>query len=204
MQRKPLTDALREKLTELAPAGFWLVRRARMTDRNQDILDHMPPDWSKRYREKSYALGDPVFFWCMFNAGTIRWSEINIADPRGVFKKAKDYGLNYGAVTSMVEAGRHSMLSIARGDREYTNNELKQSDQLLREALAQADASPLLTPEQIQVLQDLANGLTLEASATASGVAISTVKNRLNKARNALGTTTSVQAVAEAIKRELL
>lgn len=203
MQQNPLSAPLLRKLETIAPAGFWLVRRVRMTARKKDILDHMPLDWSKRYREENYAVGDPVFFWSMFNKGTVRWSQINIADPRGVFRSAKEFGLNFGAISSMMDAGCYSMLSIARSDREYSDLELKDCEQLLHKALTESDRVPLLTPEQIQVLRDLSKGLTLESSAKSSGVAISTVKNRLNKARIALGSESSFQAVAEAVRREL-
>ena len=181
-----------------------MVRRARVTDRNKDFIDHVSAEWAALYNSRGYAIGDPVFLWCLLNVGTKRWSEIRIKDHRGVLKKAKTFGLNYGAVVSLSDQGHHSILSICHSEREFSDTELALCARYLDEALLEMDAKGPLKSQEIEVLKHLSEGQTLEATAVLTGAAISTVKNRLSRARTALDAKTATQAVAEAMRRKLL
>jgi DNA-binding NarL/FixJ family response regulator len=148
-------------------------------------------------------MGDPVLLWSMFNSGAKRWSEIEINDYQGVLKKAKDFNLNFGVVVSKVINGRFSILSVSRDDREYTDAEIKACVTLLNEAIAQGGICPTLKPAEIDILRRLSQGQSLAEMAHTTSVPISTIKNRLNRARVALGAKSSTQAVAEAIQHKL-
>lgn len=204
--RMPLgfSDALLQEIKHLGPAGFRVVRNATITDTSSDFIEGMPDAWVKVYVENGYALGDPVFLWSVFNNGAKRWSEIAIDDFRGVLGAAKHYGLNFGGVASRVESGRFSILSVARGDREYTDAEIELCKELLNRAVLEGGPVALLKPSERDVLWALSQGVTLQELAAQTETSISTIKDRLKRARTALGARTATQAVAKATRKKLI
>ncbi|SFR50938.1 helix-turn-helix transcriptional regulator [Litoreibacter janthinus] len=198
------SDALLRDIKNLAPSGFRVVRNASITDAVSDFVEGMPEAWVKVYVKGGYAMGDPVFLWSVLNSGSKRWSEIRINDFHGVLEKSKEYGLNFGVVTSRLENGRFSILSVARADREYTDAEIDLCKGLLDKAVLEGGTIALLKPTERDVLWALSQGETLKDFAEQTGVPISTIKDRLRRARIALGAKTAAQAVAEAIRKKLL
>lgn len=72
-------------------------------------------------------MADPVIRWVYSKTGSIRWSEINFEDKRGVLAKALEYGLRYGAAVSVFDnnpEGQRSFGTFARSDREFTQCEI--------------------------------------------------------------------------------
>ena len=197
-------ETLMRDIKRLGPVGFRLVRNAAITDTIIDFVDGLPEDWAKIYTDGGLVMGDPVFLWSALNRGVIRWSEIEIADFHGVLEMAKSYGLKFGIVASRLENGRLSLLSVAREDREYTDAEVELCGKLLDDALAQVANAPALKPVERDVLLALSEGETLEDVAKQTGASISTIKNRLKRARTALDAKTAIQAVVIATRRGLL
>jgi len=196
-------NALVQKVKEIGPAGFRLVRNASVTDKVLDYIEGMPQAWVDLYIAQGYAMSDPVLIWSMLNSGAMRWSDIPVQDFNGVLEKAKVFGLNFGVVVSQIQDGRFSILSVARSDREYSQSEIDQVKRLLAEALSEQDDALTLKPKELEVLWALSQGASLEEIATEKGIAISTVKKRLNKARVELGAHSTIQAVAQAVRLNL-
>lgn len=206
-EKSPYPSVSRELLNDicaLSPAGFRLVRFARVTDSRKDMIDEMPASWSAEYDRNGYAMGDPVFLWCLMNQGTMRWSEIEIQDYRSVLQKAKKHGLNFGAVAARYNDGQHSILSISQSAREFSDDELELCAKYLQQAMDEIQKTPALKPKEIEVLKHLSYGHTLEETAQQTGAAISTIKNRLSRARRSLGADTATQAVAKAVRLNLI
>lgn len=204
MQAAIVDQTSLDKIKQLGPAGFRLILRARLTDHTKIMVDGMPPEWSKVYNRRGYIMGDPVFLWGLVNVGAMRWADIGIKDYRGVLKKAKAFGLNHGVVVSHQENGRHTALSVSRNDRPYSDAEIVACETLLNEISADQIALKQPAPDELTILRLMSFGQSLEQIATSEGIAISTVKNRLNRARTTLGAKTSVHAVSEAVRRQLI
>ena len=198
------SETLMNDIKNLGPAGFRVVRDAAITDTIIDFVDGLPEDWAKVYANSGFILGDPVFLWSALNRGVTRWSEIEITDFHGVLEMAKGYGLNFGVVASRLENGRLSLLSVARSDREYTDEEVDLCSNLLDEALSQRENVALLKPVERDVLVALSQGETLQGIAKQTSASISTVKDRLRRARKTLGAETAIQAVVVATRRGLI
>lgn len=198
------SEALISDIKNLAPAGFRVVRNAAITDTIIDFVDGHPEEWAKVYTDGGFVMGDPVFLWSALKRGVIRWSEIEIADFHGVLEKAKEYGLNFGVVASRLENGRISLLSVARSDREYTDAEVDLCNNLLERALSEAESLVTLKPLERDVLVALSQGETLQSLAKQTGASISTIKNRLSRARTKLGAKTTIEAVVVATRRGLI
>lgn len=199
-----ISDALLEEIKTVAPAGFRLMRNASIPGNISDFVEGMPEEWVKVYAERGYALSDPVMLWSLCNSGAKRWSEVGVNDSQGLLEKAKLYGLEYGVVTSEIKNGRFSILSISRGDREYTDVEIKICSDLLNDAILELKNAALLKQPELDVLWALSQGETLQELAERTDVSISTIKGRLKKARIALGARTATQAVVEATRIKLI
>jgi len=180
------------------------MRNASIPDNISDFVEGMPEEWVKVYAERGYALSDPVMLWSLCNNGAKRWSDVGVNDSLGLLEKAKFYGLNYGVVASEIENGRFSILSISRGDREYTDAEIDICSDLLKDAILEGKNTALLKQPELDVLWALSQGETLQELAERTDVSISTIKGRLRKARMALGAKTATQAVAEATRLKLI
>jgi len=193
-----------EKVKKLAPAGFRLVKNGTITDPVSDFIEGMPEEWIKVYVAQGYAIADPVLLWSTLNSGAKRWSEIELDDFLGVLQKAKAYGLNYGVVVSKIVDGRFSIISVARDDREYTDDEIAICTDLLQQMMSDHDRPVALKQSEKDVLQLLSQGHSLENAARDAKVSISTLKYRLNRARLALGAKSSIEAVAKAVQQKLI
>ncbi|WP_425039502.1 autoinducer binding domain-containing protein [Primorskyibacter sp. S187A] len=198
------SETLMEEITDLAPAGFRMVRHAAIFDPVIDFVDGMSEEWADIYLKRGYAISDPVFLWSILNTGAIRWNEVRKNDFNDILEKAKAYEMNYGAVASQVVNGRFSILSISRQDRDYTDSEVARCAELLESAIMERQPEAVLKPAEQVILQALARGESLQQLAEDSESPISTIKTRLKRARLALNAKTATQAVAEATRRNLL
>ena len=162
-------------------------------------------DWVEFYNNGKYYLADPVVGWLLVNNGKVRWSEIRWwPDPKGIFKKAKNYNLKYGAIIATSCTGAKSVLSIARSDREFSDEELNRIDTALQDYLHEYEEPVSITDAEVEMLQMLANDYTVTEAAKELGITTSSAKERLSRARKRLGCKNNFRAVALAYRRKLI
>ena len=184
----------------LAPAGYYVALRVGFAF---PLAEHnaLPPAWIDHYTRNSYMVFDPVMQWVYRNFGTIRWSEINLPDPRGVLREARRHGLNHGVAISIDDPGpmgQRSFGSFARSDRAFTDEEMKVLKRKL-EWLHVAMAPPTnLTKAELEALRMVKDGLLVKEIANLLGISEGAVKQRLRNAKSKLGAKTGRQAVSAA------
>lgn len=185
-------------LKRLAPAGYYIALRVGfilpLAERNT-----MPQAWIDRYTRLGYLVHDPVIRWVYGNTGTIRWSAIDLADPRGVLREAAEYGMRFGLAVCCPpaqEAGQRSFATFARSDREFSDAEA--SDLQARVAALHLAATPPtnLTRGEIEALSMMRDGLLLKEIAGRLGVTEGAIKQRIRSAKEKLNAKTASQAVS--------
>ncbi len=189
-----------------APAGYYIALRVGFAFPIAET-NALPEAWIDVYTQRGYMLYDPVMKWLYANSGTIRWSAIDLPDPRGIFDEAALHGLRYGAAISCASTGtegQRSFGSFARSDREFTDEEIAFLAQKLRR-LHEATAPPTnLTEAELEALRMVRDGLLLKEIANALGVSEGAIKQRLKNAKLKLGAKTISQAVSIAVSHALL
>lgn len=190
-----------EMFEEFSPAGHFLALRIGFAFPmfEQNLL---PRDWVETYSNKGYVLADPVMNW-LYSAtsGAIRWSEIDIPDPRGVLDEAAHYGLVFGVAVCCRDIGAHgqrSFGSFARGDREFNSSEIDALEHNLRTLHDSLVPPTNLTRAELEALGMVKNGLLMKEIADLLGVSEGAVKQRLKNAKNKLNAKTSTHAATMA------
>ena len=119
----PALDAALPSFRLLGTCGFIFAHN--ITFRGPEYFhSEYPKEWQAEYESRSYAYFDPVLLWNIMNIGDRRWSDIRLPDLRGVMKAARRFELNFGACFSRAHRGRKSILTLARPDREFTDEEM--------------------------------------------------------------------------------
>lgn len=127
----PTFDKDAEVIRAIATAGFTVCFNFTFKG-PEHIHSEFPQEWSTEYERKSYYAMDPVLMWGMTHTGHKRWSEIQLPDVRKILKRGAEYGLNYGAVTSAKRERSRSFLSLARSDRELSNEEMDRATEIFQ------------------------------------------------------------------------
>lgn len=184
-------------------AGFSLLLN--FTRHGPEYLESTyPPAWQEEYDAGHYYYKDPVLIWSLAARGDKRWSAVPLPDALRVMQRAKAYGLNYGAAFVRAAGKSRSLLSVARSDRELTDEEIGHLSQRFTDLVQAASNDRTLTLKEIEALQCLANDMTLDGAARALGVSVAAVKARLSSARQRLGAETNYHAVAVAVRARLI
>jgi len=89
-------------LSDIAPAGYYLALRVGFAFPLEEI-NALPPEWVSLYTVERFMMADPVIRWVYSQTGSIRWSEIEFEDSRGVLSRAKVHGLCYGVAVSVFD-----------------------------------------------------------------------------------------------------
>lgn len=185
----------------LAPAGYYIALRVGFAF---PIAEHnaLPKGWVDRYTQQGFMPYDPVMRWLYENSGSIRWSEIDLPDPRRVMAQARRHGLLFGVAIACAPTGpegQRSFGSFARSDREFEDEEIAVLQAKLRR-LHEATAPPTnLTRAELEALSMVRDGLLLKEIAVRLSVTEGAIKQRLKNAKAKLGAKTSSQAVSAAV-----
>jgi LuxR family transcriptional regulator len=163
-----------------------------------------PVEWINYYEENGFVLNDPVVMWGVTNFGTSRWSDMAALDTKGVLKASRAYGMSYGAVVSIDAGKKHSIGGFARSDREFTEAEITEIEEILRLIHKEEISEIKLNEKQKSLLNTLASGARIEEASKRMGVSVVTVKSQLTVIRLILGTRTSGEAVQRAADLGLL
>lgn len=187
-------------LSVFAPAGYYLALRVGFVFPMEEV-NALPADWIEAYTRGGFMVSDPVIRWAYGTTGTVRWSEIETDDPRGVMQAAHAHGLRYGAAVSILgdaPAGERSFGHFARMDREFTDAEMS----LLKshvEARHRALVPPVnITNAELEALRLIKSGQRLKQIAYLLGVTEGAVKQRLKSARVKLSAKTGAEAISRA------
>jgi LuxR family transcriptional regulator len=136
--------------------------------------------------------------WAFSTTGWTRWSNPAIHDPFGIFDEARRFGLRHGVTISTGPIASRSIVSVARGDREFTEDEIAEIMQVVSTLHAMTDPPQSLTPAQAEALRCIASGDRHEAAAAKLGISVSALKARLNSARQRLMARTTAEAIQRA------
>lgn len=191
---------------DLSPAGFYLAVRVGFAFPE---LEHnaLPLAWVHRYTHDGLMMYDPVIRWMYENAGRVRWSEIEIDDPRDVLGMAADHGLLHGAAVCVLDKtnpGLRTFGSFAREDREFDDDELAVLEIKVAELHAENSPPDDLTRGELEALDLVRDGLLMKEIAHRLGVTESAVKQRLRNAKTKLHARTTAQAVTQATQFGLI
>lgn len=199
----PDFDEKSEMIRAIAPQGFtialdvgWKGPKFWRSELNQE--------WCQVYREQYLHRSDPIVFWSTFSAGTVRWSQIPFRNSTNVMSRAAEFGMKYGAVICSENLNRRSFVSIAHGEREFTDAELKVTRVFLSMCMKEIAPKVELSAKEIAVLELLKRGYAQAEIGRELKIAESTVKQRCGTFMTKLNARTRTQAVARALELNLL
>lgn len=190
-------------LKKLSPAGYAIALHIEY-NAPKLMFQTYPVEWINYYEENGFVLNDPVVLWGFNNFGTCRWSDMAALDTKGVLQASRTYDMNYGAVVSIDAGKKHSIGGFARRDREFTDAEITEIEEILKVIHKEEISEIKLNEKQKDLLNMLANGGRIEEVSKRMGVSVVTVKSQLTVIRLLLGTRTSGEAVQRAADLGLL
>ncbi|WP_371153143.1 autoinducer binding domain-containing protein [Jannaschia sp. 2305UL9-9] len=192
-----------QRLDEIAPAGYTVGVHIRFASPLY-LKSTYPQAWQDIYAANAYSLRDPLVFWGISKSGKIRWSEITLPDPFGIMKKAGQHGLTYGAVVACGKITSRTIVGAARSDREFTDTELSDIEEVALGLHDVTEPPEDLTPAMIEALRLVGDGYRHTAAAAELGISESALKARLSSARHKLGARTTAEALRMAREYRLL
>lgn len=190
-----------DDLTQLAPAGFHIALRIGFAFPLEE-QNAFPMPWIEHYTAQRFMLFDPVIRWVYGDtSGSVRWSEIDLDDPRRVFVQAQTFGLRYGAtvsVTDKKDSGIRSFGSFARSDREFSDLEIRLLSAFIQRRHEETAPPSNLTKAELEVLKMIKDGQRIKQIAHELGVSEGAIKQRLKNAKLKMDAKTGPQAAAMA------
>ena len=195
-----------EDLKELAPAGYHIALRIGFAFPLEEE-NAFPEKWIMHYSQQRFMLYDPVIRWVYQNTGYVRWSEIDLEDPRRVVAQAQTFGLRYGAAVSFVGVDSQNLRSFgsfARADREFSDLEMRLLSAFVTRRHAETAPPSNLTKAELEVLLMIKNGKRIKQIAHELQVSEGAIKQRLKNAKLKLEAKTGPQAAALASQYGLI
>ncbi len=203
MGRNQIIDELLIELDAHAPSGYFLALHIRFAAPLM-MFQTYDPVWSDHYTRNAYALRDPIVAWGISRTGPTRWSEIDLPDPFGIMTEARDYGLIYGVCVSCGPMTTRTIASLARDDREFTDQEIAEISSVVLKLHNESKPPDHMTDAEIEALKVVASGERYAAGAARLGISESALKARLAAARRKLFARTSAEAIQRAKDYRLL
>jgi LuxR family transcriptional regulator len=125
-------------------------------------------------------------------------------DPFGLFKEARQFNLNYGATIACGIIQSRTIGSVARADREFTDEEISKVERIILRLHDITEPPQQLTKAQIEALKCIGGGDRHAAAAAKLGISESALKARLNSARSRLMARTTAEAIQRAKDARLI
>ena len=198
-----LDEQQQATLDALAPSGYILTFNYSWA--GPELFEcTFPETWQEHYHNRAFWKADPIKIWIYTNDGQKRWSEIKIARVNSLMDEAATYGLAYGAVFSRTKRSRKSVLSVARPDREYTDQEMETLRNWFDEATRRIDDRFGLTGKEVETLRHLSNGLSIGVISGDEGVSEAAINKRIKSARQKIGQPNTLAAVVFAKDQKLI
>ncbi|MDO5703524.1 MAG: autoinducer binding domain-containing protein [Paracoccus sp. (in: a-proteobacteria)] len=201
-QRADITAGV-QKLGRLSPKGFYLGLHIRFAAPLIQQTTY-PEEWSDFYSANAYALRDPTIAWGFSTTGACRWSALPIPDPFNILKDAADHGLAFGLTVSYGPITSRTIASFARGDREFSDDEIAEVSATIRRLHEISEPPASLTKAQKDALRCIADGDRHAAAAAKLGITESAFKARLISVRERLMARTTAEALQRAKDYRLL
>lgn len=121
-----------ERLARLGPSGFAIAFHIRFTTASFQFQNY-PAAWLEVYSKEGLVMQDPIVaFGFTEDSGHRRWSDFAENDPGGVLRRASDFGLNHGVAIVISEDGSRTMAGLSRSDREFTDDEITEAENILK------------------------------------------------------------------------
>jgi LuxR family transcriptional regulator len=187
-----------DEIGDLAPAGYYIALQIGFAFPMEEVNAY-PDDWVKHYTKQRFMLFDPIVRWAYANTGTCRWSDLNIDDPKQIIAQAQTFGMRFGVLISVLDSGpnaQRSFASFARGDREYSELEVRLLHAFVKRRHNETAPPTNLTKAELEALGMVKDGQRLKEIAFKLSVSEGAVKQRLKNAKLKLGAKTSSQAAA--------
>ncbi|GAA4107158.1 autoinducer binding domain-containing protein [Aminobacter aganoensis] len=182
------------------------------------LLDAWPQEWSERYFSCGYLYRDPTIRLVRQGSRPFMWNEIDLLNPRSlrertVMLEATEFRLHQGFTIALATVERRPLGFSIAGER----LEVDDNERLALEFVATFAAGCAivlkggekrpdvhLSPRQIDVLRWASEGLKNDDIAERLSISVHTADMHLRAARERLGVTNTVHAVAEAFRLRLL
>ena len=132
MQISTDAEKIVSKIAPLAPKGYAVGLHIRFSTPTF-MLQAYDKKWTEMYTANDYIMSDPTVHWGFANVGACRWSNFSLPDPQDVLGKSAEHGLKYGITVACDIGDSRSIASFARGDREFTDDEIMQIEALVHE-----------------------------------------------------------------------
>lgn len=185
-----------DDVAQLAPAGHYIALRIGFAFPMEEV-NELPLDWVEHYTKHRFMLFDPVVRWAYSHTGSCRWSELPLEDPKRVIQQARSFGLRFGVTVSVMDKStnaQRSFASFVRGDREYSDLEVKLLQAFIMRRHNETAPPTNLTRAELEALSMVKNGKRLKEIAHELSVSEGAVKQRLKNAKLKLGAKTGTQA----------
>ncbi|MBT0955784.1 autoinducer binding domain-containing protein [Alphaproteobacteria bacterium KMM 3653] len=160
--------------------------------------------WLEHYTSQAYAMRDPTIAWGFSTTGETRWSDLQSLDPFGIFDDAARFGLVYGVSLSHGPISSRSIVSAARDDREFSDDEISTMRDIVHRLHNLTEPPESLTKAQTDALRLIAEGDRHTAAAAKLNISESALKARLTAARERLLARTTAEAIQRAKEYRLL
>lgn len=190
-------------LNHLAPSGFTLAFNVGFQGAEL-FRSTFSKNWQDRYESRAYYFTDPVLIWSITKVGVKRWSEIRLPDVRGVMKEATQFDLKFGVVIATNTGGSKSVLTAARADREFSDDELDLLQAKLEYMAGCASPRGGLSDGELDVFRELAGGASIQETAEKLGISKAAVNKRIDKAKQKLRAKSTMQAVSIAASKNYI
>ena len=199
------------RISQIATAGYVLALQLNEFCRPELAYSSFPRAWFEHYTAMDFLFLDPILEWAAANSGSARWSEVagpsTPAKSFRVLEHAATYNLRFGAILStknQMIGLKRCFLSCARLDREFTDDEIRDLDELFHDALSLRSLTSDLTPACREVMNMLAIGMTQVDIAVHLGISRDSVKKRIERACKTLGAPNASHALAMAAEGSIV
>ncbi|WP_027234431.1 helix-turn-helix transcriptional regulator [Leisingera caerulea] len=202
-------EKIESELHEIGPTGYALVLHGHAW-KTKFFYTTYPDEWIAIYDQNNLVTVDPVFLWALGNVGVTRWSEMGVRKTVAadyVMTRASDHGLSFGA--SAAAKSKHlnnkkCMLSLAREDRELTDEELCRLQEILEYIVEVHDGRMGLSDLDIHTIQALCWGNSQEEIARQMNTSREAIKKRIERIRKKLGARNATHVVSIALSHSLI
>ena len=190
-------------LKSIATAGYMIG--VNHTNRGTEFFDsNYPVAWRDEYEENRYLFVDPVVHSFLRKDGQIRWSKVSWRDIFGVMKGARQHGLAFGASFVRSHDKNKSMLSIARADREISDEEMEEISDWWTGFVEKANAPLPINKDEVEALSCVLQNMAVIEGAASLGISETAMKSRLKSARAKLNCKNNTAAVSILVRKKIL
>ncbi len=199
-------DGMKDKINLIAVAGFYVALKVGFSFPEEE-MNQLPDAWVEFYTTQGLVVHDPAMKWVYGQVGGARFSDLTLPDPHHVRAHGAVFGLQHGAVVSVMgtaDKGRRSYGLFFRDDRDFDLTEIEELKRIMQLLHQGPEDERSLTAAEIEALKLQSGGLRLKQIAARLGISESAVKARLNNAKRKLGAKTQSQAASIAAARRIL